>query len=88
MENEKETEFRAMSLKQNVFMMRLWNTKTLSDAEKATLWEYLVFNKFEMKAASKVIQVLRINALGILSISVKDDERNFDLEVPALQENE
>ncbi len=87
MEQEKTQEFRAMSLKQGVFMMDLWKTKTLSDAEKETLWKYLAFNKFEMKAASKVIKVLRVNALGILSVTVVNDEEEFDVDVPALQEN-
>ncbi len=75
---------RLMSPKQFKFLCDLFNREAFSDAEKGTLREFLEFNKYSMTSASKVISVLKVEDPEVFSITLQDDERNYDVKVPAL----
>ena len=87
METENKEEVRFMSAKQMKFLCTLFGSKNFSEGDKESLREYLVFNKYSITAASKVISVLMVNDSEIFSITLKDDEQNIDADSPAPEQN-
>lgn len=87
METENKEEVRFMSAKQMKFLCTLFKTKKFTEEDKETLRAYLVFNKYSVTAASKVISVLKYNSDDVLSFTLKDDEQNCEADVPAPEIN-